>query len=112
MKIVLTYLKIIVTILVFLMVFQSCKVYQKQPVSLLEAVTSEKKVRVVYLNAEKYAFCKLILNEERLYGVTKIHSRTAKKLDTCIVNCSVDGKVVKIKLQKEQIQDIFLLDKK
>ena len=111
MKIALTYLKVVATFLVLLTAFQSCKVYQKQSISISEAITSEQKVRIIYVNEEIYDFRRLILNEEMVFGVTKIHSKTAKKLDTCIVNCSFDGKIVKIKLQRAKIRAVFPLHK-
>ena len=91
--------------------FQSCKVYHKQNVTLHEAVSSEKKVKIVLLNNEKYAFCKLVYKQEQLYGITKINSRAATSLDTLMVGCTLDGKIAKIKLNENTIKEIHLYNK-
>lgn len=91
--------------------FQCCKVYHKQSVTINEAVSSEQKVKVVLLNNEKYAFCKLIYKQEQLYGITKINSTAATSLDTLMVGCTLDGKIAKIKLSENSIKEIHLYNK-
>lgn len=88
--------------------FQSCKVYNTQSVSIHEAVSSKKNVKVVLVNNEKYTFCKLVYKKEQLCGITKINSKAAKSLDTLMVGCTVDGKIAKIKLSEYYIKEIYL----
>lgn len=103
--------RFLATAIAMSILFQSCKVYHTQNVTINEAVSSEKKVKVVLLNNEKYAFCKLIYKQEQLYGITKINSAAATSLDTLMVGCTVDGKVAKIKLNENTIKEIYLYNK-
>lgn len=100
-----------IVLLTFSVLFQGCKTYYDQNVSINEAVSSEKKVKVELINSEKYTFCKLMYKEEQLYGITKINSKAAKSLDTLMVGCTVDGKIAKIKLNKTFIKGIYLMNK-
>lgn len=98
--------------LAILFLFNCCKTYQKQPITISEAIYSNQKVKIKTSDNKQYTFCKLILNNEQLYGITKINSRSAKKLDSYIVNCSVDGKIAKIKLQQNKIFAVYPFNKK
>jgi len=88
--------------------FQGCKIYYHNSVTIEQAIVSEKKLKLTLTNGEKYTFCKLIKKENQLYGITKIHSTTAKKMDSLIVRCTVNGKFAKIKLFKKDIKEIYL----
>lgn len=112
MKTVRRHIKKLAMFLAILFLFNCCKTYQKQPITISEAIYSNQKVKIKTSDNKQYTFCKLILNNEQLYGITKINSRSAKKLDSYIVNCSVDGKIAKIKLQQNKIFAVYPFNKK
>lgn len=89
--------------------FHNCKVYNNQSSSINEAVIINKEVKVITENNNTYYFFKLVKIENQLYGITKINSTTAKKLDSLIERCSVNGKIAKIKLFENQIKDVYIL---
>ncbi|MFD1293056.1 hypothetical protein ACFQ5N_04320 [Lutibacter holmesii] len=98
-------------ILVFaVLLFQGCKVYHTQKVTLEEAIAAKQKVKVLMWD-KKFTFCKLIYIDNQLYGTHKITSTTAKKLDNLMVGCSLDGKTAKFKLNELEIQEIYLCKK-
>ncbi len=97
-----------ISIIAISILCQSCKACYKQNVTINEAVSSEKKVKVVFVNNEEYAFCRLIYKKGQLYGITNINSSVAKSLDTLMVGCTLDGKIAKIKLNKHTIKEINL----
>jgi hypothetical protein len=105
------FFRFLAIVIAMLILFQSCKVYHKQNVTINEAVSSEKKVKVHLSNNKKYAFCKLIYKQGQLYGITKINTAAATSLDTLMVGCTVDGKVAKIKLNENTIKEIHLYNK-
>lgn len=94
-----------------LLTFQYCKSYEKQVGTVERAISTEKYVKVVMNNEENYYFCKLIRKDTCLYGITRINSATAKKLDSLIELCSVDGKIAKIRLFEDRIQAVYLSKK-
>lgn len=99
-------------LLSFTILFQSCKVYHKQNVTINDAVLSEKSVKIISTTNENYFFYKLFIKDDNLYGVTKINSATAKKLDCNITRCTVDGKKAKINLDQNSIKEIYLKNEK
>ena len=103
--------KFFIVFLVALLLCHSCKVYQIHNVTLEEAIASKENVKVIMWD-KKYTFCKLMYKEEQLYGIDKITSTTAKKLDHLMAGCSLDGKIAKFKLDENDIQEIYLRNKK
>lgn len=101
-------IRFIAVLFLFTICFQSCKVYQSQHVPVEEAILSQKRVKVITVNNDKYFFKKLFVKQDTLYGVTKINSVTAKKLDNKIIRCTVDGKMAKIILDTNSIKGIYL----
>ena len=102
------FINIVRMLLLMCIMFKSCKVYYEHSVSVEQAVSTEKKVKLILNNNETYTFYKLIKSENQLFGITKINSVTAKKLDTLIVRCNVNGEIAKIKLFKKNIKEIYL----
>lgn len=86
--------------------------YQNSAETVEKAIATEQYVKVVMNDEENYYFCKLILKDDKLYGITKINSATAKKLDSLIERCSVNGKIAKIRLFENEIKAVYLADKK
>lgn len=105
-------LKFIAVLMSVIVLFQSCKVYHIQNVKVEEALLSQKRVKVIAVNNDKYFFKKLFFKEGNIYGVTKIHSVTAKKLDSKIEICSLNDKMAKIILDKNNIKEIYLQNEK
>ncbi len=56
---------------VLLLLFQSCTIYRKSPVSLKEAAKEQKKARVQYNNYEIYRFQRIVEKNSHFYGVKK-----------------------------------------
>jgi PBP1b-binding outer membrane lipoprotein LpoB len=92
----LTYFKTknISIILVSLLLFQSCSVYKKTPVTLDEAAKTNSRVLIQRVNKDKFKFKKIELIDGNYLGVQK-----------------VDGKTVSILLDEKDIQSIKVLDK-
>lgn len=106
-----TFLLKFVTVFLVVLLCHSCKVYHTQNVTLDVAIASKDNVKVI-MWGEKYTFCKLMYKGKQLYGIDKITSTTAKKLDHLMVGCSLDGKIAKFKLDENEIQEIYLRGKK
>jgi len=53
------------------MLLQSCVAYQKNPVSLLQAEQSKKRVKMKTSSNQTYKFEQIVLEEEQFYGLKK-----------------------------------------
>ena len=80
MKTIRKHLKLIALFLSVVFLLQSCKVYQAKTVMLDEAIQSSGRVKVNSYRNDKYKFEQLIIEDGKLYGITKKKSLTAKKL--------------------------------
>ena len=101
------HLKLIALLLSFLVLIQSCTVYQKTPSTVDEAVKSKKQVKVVTQTKESYQFNRLEIENNNIYGVSSMKSSTAEKLSDQIVE-KVDKRTVRILLNDIQESSIFL----
>lgn len=70
-----------------------------------EALMSGEKVKVITENNESYIFRRLHREDESLYGITRQGSSSAKKL-----NGEKDGKMLKVPLLEDNIEEIHLKD--
>ena len=82
----------LITIALFFMaitLLQSCVAYQKNPVSLLQAEQSKKRVKMKTSSNQTYKFKQIVLEEEQFYGLKKekgeivriaIHNNVANKV--------------------------------
>jgi hypothetical protein len=64
-----TNLKYIAYALSALMLMQSCIVYNKTPVSVEEAIATNRRVKVYTTENETYEFKKLVKEKENIYGI-------------------------------------------
>lgn len=95
-------------LLVLLILLQSCSVYHK-PTTLETAVVADKKVRIITTDYQKYKFHRLERENNRLIGITKLESSTAKKLAGS--PAIIEGKYLKVDLTHLNIQEINLRNK-
>ena len=103
--------------IVFFIIFiaistQSCKVYDTDAVTELEAVASAKKAMVISSDGNTYKFEKLIFDEEQLVGLSKPKSKAAKYLPSEKFVDSTGHTMEKVSINKETIKEINLYDKK
>ena len=105
------HLKPIALLLSVVVLMQSCIVYQSQTVSVDEAVTSSKRVRVKWNDGETYRFKKLEKTKGKLYGVLGRNSDDAYYLSSYIIDSTNRGKYVYILIPDEFISKIQLQNK-
>jgi PBP1b-binding outer membrane lipoprotein LpoB len=86
--------KIVSILLIFVLMLQSCAVYQKTAVSLDEAAASKRKVLITKTDGAKLKLKKVEQIDGKYYGIVK-----------------VDGKTEKIILIENEIRTIRILNK-
>lgn len=86
--------KIVSILLIFVLMLQSCAVYQKTAVSLDEAAASKRKVLITKTDGVKLKLKKVEQIDGKYYGIVK-----------------VDGKTEKIILIENEIRTIRILNK-
>lgn len=84
-----------------------CNVYRTTPVTVEDAIDSQKYVKVV-MNNHDYEFRRLEKMEERLLGVTKRRSATTRKFKQ--EPLIKDEKIWKYELEEESIESVYLRD--
>ena len=92
MKTLRNYLEQLGMLLCALILFQSCVVYQKTPVTLAQAADANKKAKVEMKSHETYRFKSIALENGQYYGLQKAHNDPVK------VPLDADG-ILKIRLQ-------------
>ena len=110
-------IKPIALLLSGVVLMQSCIVYQSQTVSVDEAVTSSKRVRVKWNDGETYRFKKLEKTKGKLYGVASRNSDDAYYLSSYIVDSTnsrkyayiliPDAFISKIQLQNKELSTVL-----
>ena len=108
-----TNLKWIAYFLSVLMLLQSCAVhvYDKNSVSVDEAIAYNNRVKAKTFVDVTYEFDDLIREEGQLYGITKRNSKTAKKLIQQIVDENYKNKYVKMAMLENTIKSYHLKNK-
>jgi len=104
-------LKTISIVLAILFLFQNCKVYHTQSVSIENAIQSESNVKVKLNNDEPYYFKKLINEENRIYGVSTPETATTEYLEMMGYEIIKEGNYTKIFLPNNSIKEIHLKNK-
>lgn len=94
MKIFKQYVKRISTLLMVLVLFQSCTIYKRANVTLDKTIDSKIKTRITNINGRKYNFKHVVFEDNDYYGVAKSH-----------------GEIVKTKLSEKSIEKVQLKDK-
>lgn len=94
------------SLLLLLLLLQSCSVYHTGSLSVEEAVAANGKVKVITEDQKKYKFRRLEKENGRLLGITKPNSSTAKKLAE--MPAETEGRFVKIDLSEVDIEKIKL----
>lgn len=95
-------------LLALLLLLQSCYVYN-QPATVEEAVTENKKVKVITADDKKYKFKRLKNENGRLIGITRVNSVTSQKLGG--VPAVIDGKKLELDLSELDIERIVVPDR-
>lgn len=99
-------MKHIYPFLVILLFMQSCSVYHSGSLSAEEAVAANNKVKVVTAKEQKLKFRRLKMENDRLTGVAKPGSATAKELEE--MPSQPQGRYVQIDLSQVEIEEIKL----
>ncbi len=94
MKTLRKYIETLAMLLSALILFQSCVVYQRTPVTLAQAADANKKAKVEMKSHEKYRFKSIVSENGRFYGLKK-----------------TNDDMVKISLEENNILSIRLQDK-
>ena len=94
MKTLKIYLKPIACLLTFLILFQSCAVYQKTPVSLEQASKQDVRAKIKTKTNESFLVLKIIYEDDKYYGLQR-----------------VNGEKIRITLHADDINSIRLHDK-
>ncbi len=92
-------------LLVFLILLQSCSVYNR-PVTVGEAVTAEKKVKVFTTDKQKYVFKRLENKDNLLVGISQRGSSHSKKVAG--LPTIIDGEFLVTDLSNMDIEKIML----
>jgi hypothetical protein len=62
------------------MLFQSCRVYHKEHVTLDKAVEEGKRVKIVSKNGFKFKYKAIVIDDGQYYGVKKINGKFTRTL--------------------------------
>ena len=62
----------ITLLLAFVMLFQGCTVYKSVPITIEQATKEEQQVKILTKNNVKLKFKRIIVENEKLYGVRKV----------------------------------------
>ena len=99
-------------ILTFVILFQSCRIYNSKTSTKEDAILSENKVKVKSTTNVSYRFEKLFEEETQLYGIAKRQSSKSKQVyNDNIVNENKLDKNVKILLTDDLVNEIHLYSK-
>jgi len=101
----------LITLILIMLLFQSCKVYKSKSITSDEAVEFQRNVKIKTTTNETYKFESLQKDDGKLYGIAKRNSRTAKKLKDKIVKTNSNSKFVKILLPDNFVDKIYYQDK-
>ncbi|ESU29589.1 hypothetical protein FLJC2902T_00580 [Flavobacterium limnosediminis JC2902] len=85
--------KVVSFFTVLLVFLQSCDTYEKVPMSLDEAVTANKKVKVITADKKTHKFKKIQMSDGTYYGLTEVRDQ-----------------IVKTPMHKNEIQSINSVD--
>lgn len=98
-------MKNISLLLIFLILLQSCNVYNV-PTSLEAAVAENKRVKIFTREGQEYKFTRLENNNDKLIGITKSGSSTAKRVAGMPV--VIDGEFLRVDLSNLDVERLRL----
>ena len=99
-------------LLFFIILFQSCKIYDSKSSTKEDALLFGGKVKVKSVSNTSYKFEKLILENDTLYGVgKKLNSKSKIEYNKNIVNKNPSDKYVNIQLTDSLINEIHQFNK-
>jgi len=104
--------KILPLLLLSIVLFQSCKIYDSKSSTKEDAILFAGKVRVKSVSNTSYKFEKLIVEEDNLYGIGKrLSAKSKQSYNNNIVNKNPTDKHVKILLTDNLVNEIHLFNK-
>ncbi|BAO76214.1 hypothetical protein [Winogradskyella sp. PG-2] len=80
MKIIKERIQLVSNALIVLILFQSCRVYQRENVSLDKAVTEHKRVKIKTKDGQILKFKRILLDNSQFYGVKKVKGKYTRVL--------------------------------
>jgi len=105
-------MKKLLLLLLCVVLFQSCKIYDSKPSTKEDALLFAGKVRVKSVSNSSYKFDKILVEEDKLYGIGKRLSAKSKlDYNNNIVNKNPSDKYVKILLTDNLVNEIHLFNK-
>lgn len=100
------FFSVISCLLTIVVLSQSCTVYRSAGITIDEAVESKNKVRVKTKFNQNYTFKRIEKDKSGFYGIAYKKSRPARELSNDIIWGNLPDNRVKIKLQKDSIEEI------
>ena len=102
----------IALLLVFVILFQGCKIYDSKSSTKEDALLFSGKVKVKSVSNTSYIFDKLIMEEDNLYGIgKKLKAKSKTEYNNNIVNKNPTDTYVKILLTDSLVNEIHLFNK-
>ena len=99
-------------LLVFILLFQGCKIYDSKSATKEDALLFSGKVKVKSVSNTSYKFEKLIMEDDSLYGIgKKLKAKSKNEFNENIVNKNPNDKYVKILLTDSLAHEIHLYNK-
>jgi ABC-type uncharacterized transport system auxiliary subunit len=104
-------LKLIALLLSVMVLMQGCIVYESKPTTIDTALQKGKPVKVISPNSKTLKFRRIEKEGGQMYGFAHWSTKTAKTLSDQIVAKPKNSMYVKIKLDDNQIHEVFKKDK-
>jgi len=99
-------------LLLFITLFQSCKIYDSKSSTKEDALLFAGKVKVKSVSNTSYKFERLIIENDSLYGIGKrLNAKSKIEYNSKIVNKNPTDKYVKIQLTDSLVNEIHLFNK-
>ncbi|WP_242084549.1 hypothetical protein [Aestuariivivens sediminis] len=99
-------------LLLFILLFQGCKIYDSKSTTKEDALLFSGKVKVKSVSNTSYKFEKLIMEGDSLYGIgKKVKAESKNEFNNNIVNQNPNDKYVKILLTDSLVNEIHLYNK-
>lgn len=99
-------------LLLFILLFQGCKIYDSKSTTKEDALLFSGKVKVKSVSNTSYKFEKLIMEDDSLYGIgKKLKAKSKNEFNENIVNKNPKDKYVKILLTDSLVHEIHLYNK-
>ena len=102
---------IVLKLLIIIFLFESCTIYRARNAGIDKAVELGYKVKLETKDNQVYKFRRLGRDENGLYGLAGITSKTAKRLAEDIVDENMKGRFVKIGIDENSVEEVRVKNK-